>query len=85
MTESRNVLYARLHPTILTWVDDQATRFGISQAEFTTVVFKSLMLNYSDRELQKIILGIKPTLTPRDAIKEPKVRALKRNLKINLE
>lgn len=81
----RNVLYVRLQPMILAWINGQADNFGISQAEFTSVVFKSLMVNYSDKELKKIILGLKPTLSKRDVIREPKVRELKKNLKINLD
>jgi hypothetical protein len=81
----RNVLYARVPPVVLAWVDDQAEAQGISQAEFITVLLKSLMINYSDRELKKIILGLKPSLTKRDVVRDPETRELKRNMKINLD
>lgn len=84
MAKSRNVLYARVPPVVLAWVNDQAAAYEISQAEFLTTMLKSLMINYSDRELKKILLGIKQTLSKRDVIREPKVRAAKKNLKINL-
>lgn len=85
MKENRDVLYVRLPKVVLAWINDKSVELGLSQAEFTSVLFKSLMINYSDKELNKIIFGLKPTLTKRDVVRDPSVRELKKNLKINLE
>lgn len=73
-------LYSRVPADTFDWVTEQAEYQQISQTDWVRLLLNSLMTNYSNKEVNKIFLGIKPTLSQRDVIRD-KTSASKLNSK----
>lgn len=66
MAKEIQVKTFRMEQDLCDWISTRADYFGVSENEFMTAMCRSLSKNYTDKELCKIVLGVKDTLTPRN-------------------
>lgn len=75
---------------LVKWINEKANYLGLSSNEFLTIALTSLSTKYTDKEVIGILIGTKPTLSIRNAVRverreSPKQNFIPKGLSVRLE